>query len=263
MSYNTIVIAREIWDTRDLIGNVLNDDGTLKESGLSTRFEPEDLNALEIALKIKDEHGGTVTVLSLGESKNVDVLRESLFRGVDKVIRLTDSNANKLDSLAQSLIFQEAIKKIGDYSLILTGVNVSEGENSLLGVDIANQLNIEHVSYIDNLEEIKSDQVTCNRAVEMGYEVLSVKLPACISVGIALVKDDPRTPRSAKAALKLKMKKVAIDQWGAADLGIPDTASQVATIKNQYEAIEQRIVRAKKVDPESDSELQEMIKDIL
>jgi electron transfer flavoprotein beta subunit len=241
----------------------LNEDGTLKENGLVTRFDPEDMNALEMALKIKDSQNGKVTVLSLGDTKDVDVLRESLFRGVDTVIRLSDPNYKKLDTFSKASIYAQAIKKIGAFDLIITGVNVSEGENALLGTSIARILNIEQLSYIDNLQEIKDGKIQCNRAIEMGFEVLEAKLPVLISVGVALVKDDPRTPRSAKAALKLKMKKVEIASWSSTDLGINDAVSLINTVLIQLKAISQKTVESKKVDPEKDAELKEMLNDVL
>lgn len=263
MSYNSIVIAREIWDTRDLVGEVLNENLALKEENLSTRFEPEDMNALEMALKIKDEYSGTVTVLSLGSVKNVDVLRESLFRGVNKVIRLEDLTDKALDSLSSAKIFSKGIEKIKDFDIIFTGVNISEGENSLLGVNIAKLLDIEHASYIDNLEKLENGEIFVKRAVEMGYEVISLKLPAVISVGIALVKDDPRTPRSSKAALKLKMKKIPIDSWTAKDLEIDGSLLECVTDKIKYEAVLQKIVESKNVDFENEASLKEMLNEIL
>jgi len=75
MAYNSIVLVREIWDTRDLLDGVVRSDGQADTSRLTTRFDPEDLNALEMALQVKDEHGGTVTALSVGASREVDVLR--------------------------------------------------------------------------------------------------------------------------------------------------------------------------------------------
>lgn len=263
MPYNCIVIVREVLDTRDLIGSILGEDDRLLEETLTTRFEPEDLNALEMALSIKDKYEGSVTVLSLGGPKNVDVLRECLYRGVDNVIRVEGADVGNMDTLSVANIFAKAIQKLPSYDIILSGVDVVEGENSLLGVCIAQYLGLEHISYVDNLENVGDGNVACKRAVEMGYEVVSSKLPAVITVGVALQKDDPRSPRSAKAALKLKKKKVPIEVLGMEALGIDDPVSVKTIVTSGYTAVEQKTVESKQVDPESEAELKEMLNAIM
>jgi len=262
MSFNSIVIVREVWDTRDLVGNVLDDSGNIKESGLQTRFEPEDLNALEMALKIKDEHGGAVTAISAGKVNNIDVLRECLYRGVDKVIRINIGD-EKLDSISLGNVYSQAIKKIGAYDLLFCGVNVVEGENSHPGVVAARMSGIEHISYIDNIEKIGEGIIQGKRAIEMGYEVVESKLPAAIIAGVSLLKDDPRTPRSAKAKLKLKMKKVPIESRSISDLGIDDLSKFKTTSVSGYEAVLQKEIESKQIDPKNEAELKQMLEEII
>jgi len=263
MPYNCIVIVREVWDTRDLANQVLEENGKLKDGALQTRFEPEDLNALEIALQIKDKHGGKVTALAIGGPRNIDVLRECLYRGVDEVARIDEPNFKDLDTAAAASLLFQAIKKIGSYDLVLSGVNVVEGENSLLGAEVANLIGIDHVSYVDSLEEISEGRIKCKRAVEMGYEIVETKLPAAIIAGVALLKDDPRTPRSAKAVLKLKQKKVPVPTWTAKELGIEDLSSFKTTCISRYEAVKQRTVESKNIAPEDESALKGMLSEVM
>ncbi len=258
MAYNSVVVTREVLDTRDLIGDLLDGD-KIKESLLSTRFEPEDLNALEMALKIKDEHGGTVTAFSIGDSQGIDVLRECLYRGIDDVIRI--SCDQELDSHSSAKVLAAAIKKLGEYDLVFTGVNVSEGETALLGTMLAENLDADHVSYVDNLEEITETALKSKRAVEMGYEIVETKLPAVISVGVALLQEDPRTPRSAKAMLKLKKKKIPITEWSLTDLGLEEPLTQTIVVASR-EAIPQKEIRSKSVDPQSTPELKAMLDEV-
>ena len=255
MAYNCIVVVREVWDTRDLTGAVLEGD-QVKAGALATRFEPEDLNALEMALRIKDEHGGTVTALSIGEAGDVDVLRECLYRGVDAVVRI-EGDAPALDTQAAAKAIADAVGQQGDYSLILVGVTVAEGENSHLGSHIAGVLGIEQISYVDSLVEIAEGKVVAKRAIEMGYEDVEAQTPALLSVGVALVEDDPRTPRSAKAMLKLKAKKAEIPTVAASATAPLNTA--VAT----REPVEERVVESKDVDPQSEAALKEMMDTVL
>jgi electron transfer flavoprotein beta subunit len=254
---NTIVIVREVWDTRDLAGQVLDDAGNIKASALTTRFEPEDLNGLEMALKIKDQHGGKVTVLSVGEVRQVDVLRESLYRGADEVISIKrDGNA---DTQATATLLAAAIRKIGGYHLILCGISIPEGENSLLAAHVAELLDLDLITWVDGIESIDAAQVVGKRAIEMGYEYIEAPLPALLGVGVALLEDDPRAPRSAKAMLKLKHKKTDIPAWSAADLGVAATAT---TKLAGYQPIVQRVIESQTVDTESESALVALLAEI-
>jgi len=262
MPYNSIVIVREIWDTRDLVGSIV-EEGKIREDKLTTRFEPEDLNALEMALRIKDQHGGKVIAISIGQPKEVDVLRECLYRGVDEVIRLDDPAFADLDSLAAGYVLAQAIRRIGEFDLILSGVNVPEGENSLLASHIAQFLGVEQISYVDDIEEISDGKVLCKKAVEMGYEYIEVKLPALLIVGVALVKDDPRAPRSAKARLKLKHKKTPIPTWRAEDIGVSDLSELKAVRVSGYDPIPEKAIESKEVDPEDEKVLKAMLNEIL
>ena len=259
MAINCIVIAREVWDTRDLAGQVLDDAGQLKASGLTTRFEPEDLNALEMALKIKDTQGGKVTVLSVGESRQVEVLRESLYRGADEVICVKAYGPR--DIQATAALLAAAIKKIGTANLILCGISLADGENSLLAAHLAELAGLDLVTWVDGIEALDAAKVTAKRAIEMGYEYIEVGLPALLGVGVALLEDDPRAPRSAKAMLKLKHKKTEIPAWSAADLGV-DAAASATTKTAGHQAIAQRVIESKEIDANSESALVALLAEI-
>ena len=261
MPFNMIVIVREVWDTRDLAVNVLDENGKIKESALTTRFEPEDLNALEMALQIKDKHGGKVTALSLGDTRSVDVLKECLYRGVDEVVRVSDPNAKSLDTEATANLIVQAIRKIGAFDLILSGVTVVEGENSLLGAHVAGVLGIEPINWVDSLVEIAPGRVVARRAIEMGYESIEAPLPALLVVGVALLKEDPRSPRSAKAMLKLKHKKTEIPVWTSSSLGVENVSGTTSVAG--LEAIPQRVIQSKDVDPADEAALKTMLDEIL
>jgi electron transfer flavoprotein beta subunit len=262
MPFNVIVLAREVWDTRDLAGSVVDETGAIKKQGLTTRFETEDLNALEAALRIKDQHGGKVTVISAGQPGAVDVPREALYRGADAAIRI-DAPASQLDTQSAARLYAAAVAKAGGADLILTGVNVPEGESSLLASHVAAALDVDQVSYVDNVERIGDGTVTAKRAVEMGYEYVEAPLPAVLAMGVALVADDPRSPRSAKATLKLKHKKTDIPAWTPADLGVPDVQALRTTAITQHQAIQERSIDSKDVDAESESSLKALIADVL
>ncbi len=262
MAYNLIVAVREVWDTRDLVGNVLDESGQIKDGALDTRFEQEDLNALEMALRIKDDNDATVTAISIGAPKNIDVLRESMYRGVDNVLRI-DANPETIDAQTAAALIAAAVKDIGDYDLIITGSTVADAENSLLGAHIAQALNINSISWVDELEEITEDRITAKRAIEMGYEYIETPFPSVISVGVALLEDDPRTPRNAKAMLKLKKKKETIETKTPSDLDLDSINSTTTTKVADYEPVEQRVIESKVIDAEDEDALQSMLNETL
>jgi electron transfer flavoprotein alpha subunit len=262
MNYNSIVIVREVWDTRDLVGEILDAEGKIKENVLTTRFEPEDINALEMALQIKDAHGGKVTAISLGQSRGVDILRECLYRDVDEVVLLDDPKFTSLDTLSTSRVISQAIKNIGNVDLILTGIDVVEGENAQLGSHVAGQLGIEQITYVDKLEKIGDGRVVCNRSIEGGNETVETALPALLVVGVALIKDDPRAPRSAKARLKLQHRRTKIPTQGVSDLKIDDSMLVNSTIITKLEVVQQRKIDSKEIDAEDEAALKAMLEEL-
>ncbi len=261
MAYNCIVVVREVWDSRDLLSNVVDESGSLNESALTKRFEPEDLNSLEQALQLKEKNGGKVTVLSVGPSRDVDVLRECLFRGVDDVIRIIPPEGTETDTSVQAKLLAAAIEKLGDYNLIFIGVNVPDSENSMLGTEIAARLGLDQITFIDSIEEASESSVLCKREIEMGSEYIRLPLPSVLVLGVYLLKDDPRTPRAPKAMLKLKMKKVPIPEWTCADLGLDGLAPNVKIAG--YEAVPQPEIDTQTVDPENAGALKAMLQEVL
>lgn len=262
MAYKIVVVVREVWDTRDLVASPLDADADIKPDALDRRFEPEDMNALEMALRVKDNEDAEVTAVSLGAPADVDVLRESMYRGVDNVLRI-DADPRALDTAAQAELVAAALKEFGDYNLILLGTTIPDGENGLLGPQLAATLGIDSVNWVDELEEISVAGIKAKRAIEMGYETVELPFPALLSVGVALLEDDPRSPRNAKAMLKLKKKKEPIETRTAADLGVSDPNAKCTTRLAGFEEIEQRVVESKEVDAEDGDALQAMLNEVL
>lgn len=262
MPYKTIVVIREVWDTRDLAGEILDQSGAVKETALATRVEPEDLNALETALQLQDAHGGKVTALSLGDVRQMDVLRECQYRGVDEVLRLSHPTLTQTDTLCAARMLAAAIQTLGGADLVLAGIDVVEGENALLGAYVAELLGVSYVSYVDALEDIGEGFVLCKRAIEGGNESVRAPLPALLTVGVALLKDDPRSPRTAKARLKLQHKKTDIPCRSAADLGLDSAQLAPLTAIACREPVPQREIVSKDIDPENEAALKAMLEEL-
>ena len=137
MAYNCVVLAKQVPDTKAVTGKAMNDDGTVNRAALPAVFNPEDLNALELALQIKEQYGGTVTVLTMGLPSACDVLRESLYRGADRAVLITDRRAAASDTLATSYILSCAVKKLGKYDIVLCGRQAIDGDTAQVGPQLA------------------------------------------------------------------------------------------------------------------------------
>ena len=133
MPYHSIVLVKQVPDTRNVTGEVMTKDGTMNRSALPAIFNPEDLNALEMALQVKEQHGGTVTVLTMGPLQAAEVLRQSLYRGADRVILLSDRKFAGADTQATSYTLKCAIDKIGAFDLVFCGRQAIDGDTAQVG----------------------------------------------------------------------------------------------------------------------------------
>ena len=126
MSLNIIVLAKQVPDTRNVGKDAMKEDGTINRAALPAIFNPEDLNALEQALRLKETHpGSTITLLTMGLPRAAEIVREAIYRGADSGIVLTDRALGGADTLATSYSLAQAVKKIGDYDIILAAARLS------------------------------------------------------------------------------------------------------------------------------------------
>jgi electron transfer flavoprotein beta subunit len=192
MALHSIVLVKQVPDTSNISGDVMRPDGTVNRSKLPTIFNPEDKVALELALQLKDQYGGTITVLTMGPPPAVNVLRECLYMGADRAVLLSDRRFAAADTLATSYALSKAIKKIGEFDLILGGRQAIDGDTAQVGPQTAEKLNVPQITYTQaiNSLDLKKRTITARRALSDGYEVLEAPLPVLLTV----VKDaaDPR-----------------------------------------------------------------------
>ena len=201
MGYNCVVCVKQVPDTSRITGEAMKEDGTVNRSALPAIFNPEDLNALEEALAIRDAHGGTVTVVTMGLPAACEVLRESLFRGADRVILITDRRAAASDTLATSYILSCAVSKL-DPDIVLCGRQAIDGDTAQVGPQLAEKLHLPLVTYLEDLTGIEDGTATIRRNVGNGSELVRCKLPALITV-----MDTANTPRPPAARRIMKYKK--------------------------------------------------------
>jgi len=179
---DSVVLVKQVPDTHNITGDAMTKDGTMNRNALSAIFNPEDLNALEMAIQIRERHGGTVTVITMGPPKAAGILRESLWRGADKVILLTDRRFAGADTLATSLVLQKAIEKIGRYDLVLAGRQAIDGDTAQVGPQTAEKLGIPQITYAESVLEIADGRITAQRALDTGSEIVRCQMPCLLTV---------------------------------------------------------------------------------
>lgn len=204
MSLKIVVLAKQVPDTRNVGKDAMTAEGTVNRAALPAIFNPEDLNALEQALRLKDAHpGSTITILTMGPGRAAEVIREGLFRGADNGYLLTDRAFAGADTLATSYALATAIKKIGEYDIIIGGRQAIDGDTAQVGPQVAEKLGLTQITYAEEIlaldEETK--RITVKRHIDGGVETVEGPLPIVITVNGSAA---PCRPRNAKLVMKYK-----------------------------------------------------------
>lgn len=234
MSLKIVVLAKQVPDTRNVGPDAMTAEGTINRAALPAVFNPEDLNALEQALLLKDQFpGSTISVVTMGLPKSAEVIREALYRGADAGYVITDRTLGGADTLATSYTIAQAIKKLGDVDIILGGRQAIDGDTAQVGPQIAEKLGLTQVTYAEeilSLDEV-ARKIIVKRHIDGGVETLEAPLPLVVTVNGSAA---PCRPRNAKRLMKYKNATVKaerpadapaptkdyldITQWGANDI---------------------------------------------
>jgi len=279
-----IVLAKQVPDTRNVGKDAMKEDGTVNRAVLPAIFNPEDLNALELALQVKDKNPGSeVIILTMGPPRAAEIIREAIYRGADKGYLITDRRFAGSDTLATSYAISKAVEKIGNYDLIFAGRQAIDGDTAQVGPQAAEKLGIPQVTYAEELVAVEKGKITIKRRLENGVETVAAPMPVLITVhGSA---PDCR-PRHAKRLMKYKyaltqtemqeaddLKKklvnerpyLLIEEWSVDDiqadekwLGLSGSPTKVKKVENIVLAAKE----AKKLDT-SDEQLEGFIKELI
>ena len=205
MGLKIIVLAKQVPDTRNVGKNAMRADGTVNRGALSAIYNPEDLNALEQALLIKDKYKDTViTLLTMGPPRAVDIIRESLYRGIDKGFLITDRKFAGADTLATSYVISKAVLKCSPFDIILSGRQAIDGDTAQVGPQTAEHLGIAQITYAEEIQSINKNTIQVKRRLERGIEIVRSKLPVLITVHGSAAKC---RPKNAKLLMKYKYAK--------------------------------------------------------
>lgn len=208
---NIVVCIKQVPDTSEV--RINPETNTLIRDGVASIINPYDLHAIEAALQIREQTGGKVAVITMGPPQAEAALREALSMGVDDAVLLTDRAFAGSDTWATSYTLARAVGKLGA-DIVLCGKQAIDGDTAQVGPEMAEFLNIPHVSYIRKIEEVRPDMIKVQRLMDEGYDVVESSLPVLLTVVREL--NQPRLP-----SLKGKMaaKKAEITKWTAPDIG--------------------------------------------
>ena len=282
MELNIIVLAKQVPDTRNVGSQAMNPDGTINRSALPAIFNPEDLNALEQALIIKEDNPGSrITLLTMGPARAADILREGLYRGADAGILLTDRAFAGADTLATSYALSCAVRRIEDYDIIIGGRQAIDGDTAQVGPQIAEKLGLPQVTYAEEIISVVDGKATIKRRLERGVETVTCPLPLVVTVNGSA---DECRPRNARLIQKYKYAKspsekaelactelydqrsyLNIAEWSVTDVDADLNQVGLAGSPTKVKGIENVVFQAKesKQLEGTDSEIDELIQELI
>ena len=285
MSLNIVVLAKQVPDTRNVGKDAMTAEGTVNRAALPAIFNPDDLNALEQALRLKEQHPGTtVGVLTMGPPRAGEIIRQGLYRGADTGWLLTDRLFAGADTLATSYALATAIKKIGKVDIVIGGRQAIDGDTAQVGPQVAQKLGLNQVTYAEEILKIEDGKATIRRHIDGGVETVVAPLPVVVTVNGSAA---PCRPCNAKMVMKYKyatcpMERPAdrdermaklyaerdymtLNQWSVADVegdanqcGLAGSPTKVKTVKNiVFQAKESKTLTG------SDADVEGLVKELL
>jgi electron transfer flavoprotein beta subunit len=283
MKLKIVVLAKQVPDTRNVGKDAMTAEGTVNRAALPAIFNPEDLNALEQALRIKDQNpGSTVGVLTMGPPRAGEIIRQGLYRGADTGWLLTDRKFAGADTLATSYALAMAIKKIGHVDIILGGRQAIDGDTAQVGPQVAQKLGLNQVTYAEEILSIEDNKATIRRHIDGGVETVEAPLPVLITVNGSAA---PARPCNVKLVMKYKyatcpMERkgdepwaalyetrpyLNLNQWSVADVDGDEAQCGLSGSPTKVKSVQNIVFQAKetKTLTSSDTDIEGLMKELL
>ena len=283
MKLKIVVLAKQVPDTRNVGKDAMTAEGTVNRAALPAIFNPEDLNALEQALRLKEQHpGSTVGLLTMGPPRAAEVIREGLYRGADTGWLLTDRLFAGADTLATSYALATAIEKIGDVDIVIGGRQAIDGDTAQVGPQVAQKLGLNQVTYAEEIQKIENGKATIRRLIDGGVEVVEAPLPLVVTVNGSAAECRPANAKlvmkykyaacplevaedDTRKGLRAERPYLNLTQWSVADVngdvnqcGLSGSPTKVKEVQNiVFQAKESKTLTA------SDQDIDGMIKELL
>ena len=280
--FQIVVLAKQVPDTHNVGKDAMKEDGTINRAALPAIFNPDDLKALEMALACKDTLKDImpvkVTIITMGPSRAAEIVRESMFRGADNGIVISDKRFAGSDTLATSYALSAAVKKLGKVDLVFTGRQAIDGDTAQVGPQVAEKLELAQITYAEELVSVSENEIVIKRRLDRGVETVKTSFPVLITVhGNA---KDCR-PRHAKRVIMYKNASteseglqpiansqrpmVKIEEWNADDINPDFSRLGMSGSPTKVKSIENVVLTSKenKIINNSESEINELMKELV
>ena len=288
MSLKIVVLAKQVPDTRNVGRDAMTAEGTVNRAALPAIFNPEDLNALEQALRLKDQDpDASVGILTMGPPRAGEIIRQGLYRGADTGWLLTDRKFAGADTLATSYALATAVKKIGDVDIIIGGRQAIDGDTAQVGPQVAQKLGLNQVTYAEEILKVEGGKATILKAtirrhIDGGVETVVAPLPVLITVNGSAA---PARPCNAKLVMKYKyatcpMERkgnepwanlyeerpyLTLNQWSVADVDGDEVQCGLSGSPTKVKAVQNIVFQAKESQTltGSDEDIEGLVKELL
>ena len=283
MSLKIVVLAKQVPDTRNVGKDAMTAEGTVNRAALPAIFNPEDMNALEQALRLKEQNpGSTVGILTMGPPRAGQIIREGLYRGADTGWLLTDRLFAGADTLATSYALATAIRKIGDVDLVIGGRQAIDGDTAQVGPQVAQKLGLNQITYAEEILDCKDGRITVRRHIDGGVETVEAPLPCVITVNGSAAPCRPAnarlTTKYQRAACPLERSSedryaslyeerpyLNLNQWSVADVDGDPSQCGLAGSPTKVKAVQNIVFQAKesKTLTSSDADIEGLVMELL
>lgn len=283
MNLKIVVLAKQVPDTRNVGKDAMTAEGTVNRAALPAIFNPEDLNALEQALRLKEQNpGSTVGILTMGPPRAAEIIRQGLYRGADTGWLLTDRLFAGADTLATSYALATAIKKIGVVDIVIGGRQAIDGDTAQVGPQVAEKLGLSQVTYAEEILKCEDGKLTIRRHIDGGVETVEAPMPIVITVNGSAAPCRPcnaklvmkykhatapmeRTPGMPYAELYEERPYLTLNQWSVADVDGDPQQCGLSGSPTKVKAVQNIVFQAKECKRLSaaDADIEGMVKELL
>lgn len=261
MSFQIVVLAKQVPDTRQVGPEAMTPEGTINRSALPAIFNPEDLKALEQALRLKETFSDTiVTILTMGPTRAEEIVREAIFRGADRGFLLTNRAFAGADTLATSYALAKAISHIeSEVDLIIGGRQAIDGDTAQVGPQVAEKLGWNQITYVEEILSCQEGKICAKRRIDGGMEIVESPLPCVITVNGSAA---PCRPKNVRRIMQYKHCK--IPHLNCTDIDADLQQCGLAGSPTKVKAIENIVFHAKesKVLSESEEDIRNLMQDL-
>lgn len=280
--FQIVVLAKQVPDTHNVGKDAMKEDGTINRAALPAIYNPDDLKALEMALACKDTLKDImpvkVTIITMGPSRAAEIVRESMFRGADNGIVISDKRFAGSDTLATSYALSAAVKKLGKVDIVFSGRQAIDGDTAQVGPQVAEKLELAQITYAEELVSMTENEIVIKRRLDRGVETVKTSFPVLITVHgnanecrprhakrVIMHKNAYSISEGQKPIANSQKPMVTIEEWNADDINPDFSRLGMSGSPTKVKSIENVVLTSKenKIINNSESEINELMKELV